>query len=128
MSAQNYPYSLAPMRPVWRDRKAQAFGAAILAAMALSLALRWPIRLADMDAVALLVMLPGMLAFVLAFAPRPATLGNRIAKDLVTAWTALAMFSGDLVLMLVAVPGILALAVLLSWTARAAHLWGADPC
>ncbi len=125
--APAYPYALKPLRPVWADRKARVLGALIAASTMLAVMLHWPRTLQDIDALALTVAFPGALAFVLAFAPRPATRGNRIAKDLVVCWTALGAFAGALLpLMIVAVPVLLALAVFLARTDWARRVWGDD--
>ena len=123
-----YPYRLDPLAPTFGNRRSQAIAAAVCGAVALALWLRGPWTLSDADTIALEVILPGALAFVLAFAPSPATLANRIAKDLVVVWTAFAVFAGDgIVLMLVAVPAVLALAVALARTRVAGSWWGAPP-
>jgi hypothetical protein len=125
--APAYPYALKPLQPVWDDRKARVLGALIVAGTLLACALHWPRALKEIDALALLVLLPGALAFVLAFAPRPATRGNRIAKDLVVCWMALGVFAGTwLPLMIVAVPVLLALAVFAARTEWARRIWGDD--
>lgn len=123
-----YPYAPTPLRPVWHDRKAQALGVFAVLCTAVGLAARWPFALADADTLALLVLFPGALAFVLAFAPRPATRANRIAKDLVTVWTALGVFSGALLpLMIVTVPVWLAVAVFAARLEASRRIWGDDP-
>jgi hypothetical protein len=87
--------------------------------------LRGPLELAALDDVVLRILFPGGLAFILAFAPRPATRSNRIAKDLVVVWLALAVFAGDRVpLMIVAVTGLLAVSVVLASTRFGRALWG----
>jgi len=94
----------------------------------LALWTRAPWSLADLDTIALEVVLPGALAFVLAFAPPPLVLGNRIAKDLVTVWTILAVFAGDrMVLMLVALPAVLAVSIALGHTRLGRSWWGGEP-
>ena len=123
-----YPYRLAPLVPAWGNGKSQALAAFACAAVALALWMRAPWPLADVDTIALHVVLPGALAFVLAFAPAPLVLANRIAKDLVTVWTTLAVFAGDrIVLMLVAVPAVLALAIALGHTRLGRSWWGGEP-
>ncbi len=123
-----YPYALKPLRPVWDDRKAQTLAAFAAACTTLALVLRWPFALADLDAIVLMVLTPGALAFVLAFAPRPATRANRIAKDLVTGWTALGAFAGPLLpLMIVTVPVLLGASVFVARTEFARRHWGDDP-
>src|SRR5262245_63148634 len=89
--------------------------------------MRAPWSLADVDTIALQVVLPGSLAFVLAFAPSPRVLANRIAKDLVTVWTTLAVFAGDrIVLMLVAIPAVLAVSIALGHPRLGRSWWGGE--
>jgi hypothetical protein len=122
----DYPYSLKPLHPVWHDRKARALGGLAVAGTALAIGLHWPASLVDIDKLALLVLLPGALAFVLAFAPCPATRANRIAKDIVVAWTALGAFAGSLLpLMIVTVPVLLAAAVFIARTEVSRRWWSA---
>jgi hypothetical protein len=120
-----YPYASKPLQPVWHDRKARALGAWAVACTMLALALQWPPMLAEVDKLALQVVMPGALAFVLAFAPPPATRANRIAKDLVVCWTALGSFAGSLLpWMIVMVPVLLATAVFIARTDVARRFWG----
>jgi len=120
-----YPYTNTPLTPAWRDHKAQALGATAAVAAAVALWLKLPIAPADLDHIALTIVLPGALAFVLALAPRPATRANRIAKDLVTFATALAVFSGNLLALSIAlVPVLLAFAVGIGATPLGAMWWG----
>ena len=123
-----YPYAPTPLRPVWHDRKAQGLGGFAVACTMTALAMRWPFALSDVDAIALMVLFPGALAFVLAFAPRPATRANRIAKDLVVCWTALGVFAGAyLPLMIATVPVWLAVAVFAARLEASRRIWGDDP-
>jgi hypothetical protein len=123
-----YPYRLAPLVPRWSNGKSRALAALVCAAVAIALWMRAPWSLVDVDALALEVVLPGALAFVLAFAPPPLVLVNRIAKDLVTVWTALAVFAGDrIVWMLVALPAVLAVAVALGRTRWGRSWCGGEP-
>jgi hypothetical protein len=123
-----YPYRLAPLVPAWSSGKSQALAALACAAVVVALWTRAPLSLADVDTIALEVVLPGALAFVLAFAPTPLVLGNRIVKDLVTVWTTLAVFAGDrMVLMLVALPAVLALSIALGHTRLGRSWWGGEP-
>ena len=122
-----YPYRLAPLVPAWSDGKSQTLAALACAAVVLALWMRAPWSLADVDTIALQVVLPGSLAFVLAFAPSPRVLANRIAKDLVTVWTTLAVFAGDrIVLMLVAIPAVLAVSIALGHPRLGRSWWGSE--
>ena len=77
-----YPLPATALRPQWRDRRSQALaGLAVVACLA-ALALRAPIPLSAIDDVALRILLPAGLAFVLAFAPTPGTTVGRIARGL----------------------------------------------
>jgi hypothetical protein len=116
------------MRPVWVDRKAQIIAGLAVVFTAAALVMRWPYSLADIDTIALMIVFPGALSFVLAFAPPPVTRANRIAKDLVCCWTALGAFAGSLLpLMIATVPVWLAVAVFAAKVDALRGLWGDDP-
>jgi hypothetical protein len=107
-----YPYGSAPLVPTWGNGKSQILaGCAVLAAVAATVT-RWPIALGGVDDWALRVLFPAMLAFVLAFAPRPRTRVARIARDLTVAALLAAIFAGQFVpVMIVCFPLLLAAAV-----------------
>jgi len=114
-----YPLSSAALRPSWASRRSRALAAfAVLACLA-ALALRAPIRLAEIDDIALRVLFPAALAFVLAFAPAPGTRVGRIARDLTVLGLALAMFGGDRVpVMLACYPLVLMASVAIDWAGQ----------
>lgn len=83
-----------------------------------------PFALATIDDWALRVLFPASLAVVLSFAPRPATLTGRIAKDLTVVAIVAAIFTGRFVpLMIACFPMVLALAVVLGETSLGRRLW-----
>jgi len=122
-----YPYSQHRLAPAWADRKARALAAVAVTALTLAIWRRSPIAWSELDGLALEVVFPAALAFVLAFAPPPQVLANRIAKDLLVCWTALAALAGHIPLMLVAVPALLALAVAVSFTPLASMWHKGEP-
>jgi len=114
-----YPLPANALRAQWRDRQSQVLAALAVAACVAALALRAPISLGEIDDIALRVLLPAGLAFVLAFAPTPGTRVGRIARVLTVLGLAGAIFAGDRVPLLIACfPLTLMAAVLLDWTAR----------
>ena len=123
--AAEYPFSSRALRPAWASRRSRTFaGLAVVAALA-AIAAQWPIRLVDIDSVTLRVILPATLAFVLAFAPRPASRVGRIARELTVLGLCAGMFAGDrLPLMLGCYPLLLMTAVVLGESRRATLLWG----
>src|SRR4029079_9019648 len=111
-----YPLPATALRPQWRNRHSQALAALSVAACLAALAIKAPIRLAEVDDLALRVLLPAGLAFVLAFAPGPGTGVGRIARDLTVLGLAAAMFAGDRApLMLACYPLALMTSVLADW-------------
>ena len=114
-----YPLPATALRPQWRDGLAQLLAVLAVVACLAALALRAPIRLGELDDVALRILLPAGLAFVLACAPTPGTAVGRIARVLTVLALVAAMFAGDRVpLMLACFPLVLMTSVLLDWAAR----------
>jgi hypothetical protein len=86
------------------------------AASICAIALRLPLQLSAIDDVALRVLLPASLAFVLAFAPAPSTRTGAIARDLTVLALSAAVFGGDgQPVMLACYPLLLMTSVLLGW-------------
>lgn len=113
-----YPLSANALRAQWRNRQSQALAAVAVVACLAALALRAPISLGEIDDIALRVLLPAGLAFVLAFAPTPGTRVGRIARVLTVLGLAGATFAGDRVPLLIACfPLVLVASVLLDWAA-----------
>jgi hypothetical protein len=111
-----YPLPSAALRPSWSNRRSQLLALFAIAACLVALGIRVPIKLAEIDDIALRILLPGGLAFVLAFAPMPATAVGRIARDLTVVGLAAAMFAGDRVpVMLACYPLVLMASVALDW-------------
>jgi hypothetical protein len=107
-----YPYGSAPLVPTWADGKSQVLAGCAVLGAAIATASRWPIALDTIDDWALRVLFPAMLAFVLAFAPRPRTRVGRIGRDLTVAALLAAIFAGRFVpVMIVCFPLLLATAV-----------------
>jgi hypothetical protein len=114
-----YPLPATALRPQWRERHAQALAAVAILAGVAALLLRAPIALGELDDVALRILFPAGLAFVLAFAPTPGTAVGRIARVLTVLALVAAMFAGDWVpLMLACFPLVLMASVLLDWAGR----------
>jgi hypothetical protein len=120
IGVHSYPYGSKPLVPAWHDARSQLLaGCAVLAAAAATVG-RWPIVLAAVDDWALRVLFPAMLAFVLAFAPRPRTRVGRIAHGLTVAALIVAIFAGRFVpVMIVCFPVLLAASVLAGDTPNA---------
>jgi hypothetical protein len=76
-----YPYGARPLRPAWRSVKARSLAGSAVAASALG---SWTAHRADLlpNDIALLTVLPAMLAIPLAFAPEPRTRLGTMSKDL----------------------------------------------
>jgi hypothetical protein len=111
--AAECPFSSRALRPTWASRRSRTFaGLAVVAALA-AFAAQWPIRLVDVDGITLRVALPATLAFVLSFAPRPASRVGRIARELTVLGLCAGMFAGD------------RLPMLLAWLIRFPYLGGA---
>jgi hypothetical protein len=87
-----YPYPDTPLLPQWQSRKAQAQGAFAFVAAALATLIA-PLGTSP-HAIALLIVLPAALSFILAFAPDPSRPTSRLTKDLFVAGAALAVFAG----------------------------------
>jgi hypothetical protein len=117
-----YPLPDAALRPTWASRRSQCLGALVIAAFVLALALRWPVRLADLDDAVLRHGFPAALAFIMAFTPPSSTRVGRAAQDLTVLGLGVAVFAGDwLPLLLACYPVLLMLAVAigeLGWLRR----------
>ena len=112
----NYPLSQRALQPMWRNRRSQISAAASVGAAILALVLRSPIPLADLDDIALRILFPAALAFILAFAPSPGTSVGGIARQLTVLGLCLAVFAGNfLPVMLACYPLILMASVLIDW-------------
>ena len=119
-SQRAYPLPSAALRPSWGNRRSQILALSAVAAGLVALGLAVPIELAEIDDIALRILLPGGLAFVLAFAPMPATAVGRTARDLTVLGLAASMFAGDRVpLMLACYPLVLMVSVGLDWAKQA---------
>ena len=115
-----YPLPSTALRPSWGNRRSQILALVAVAACFAALGLRAPIKLADIDDIALRILLPAGLAFVLAFAPVPATAVGRTARDLTVLCLAAALFAGDrLPVMLACYPLVLMASVALDWARQA---------
>jgi hypothetical protein len=119
-SQHAYPLPSAALRPNWSNRRSQVLAVVAIGACLGALSLRAPIKLAEIDDIALRVLLPAGLAFVLAFAPMPATAVGRTARDLTVLGLATSIFAGDRVpMMLACYPLVLMVSVALDWVRRA---------
>lgn len=120
--ASSYPLSHAQLRPGWTNRRSQVLAATVVAASLAAVALRTPPKLAEIDDITLKVLFPAGLAFVLAFAPAPATRVGRIARDLTVMGLIASMFAGDRVpLMLACYPLVLMASVVIARAGEAAR-------
>jgi len=109
-----YPLPETALRPTWASRRSQCLGALAIAAFVLALALRWPVRLIDIDDITLRHGLPASLAFIMAFTPPSSTPVGRIAQALTVLGLSVAVFAGDwLPLLLACYPVLLMIAVVL---------------
>jgi hypothetical protein len=110
----DYPYGSSPLRPQFGDRWSQIIAGSNLISMGISLSVHatvWPI-----NRLALLVVLPGLLGITLAFAPDPPVPVSCLAKRMTAAGCAVGTFAGSLLApMILAVPAMLALAVVIGW-------------
>jgi hypothetical protein len=112
----SYPLRDAALRPAWRNRRSQMLAAASVGAAILAVILRSPFAISEIDDVALRIVFPAALAFVLAFAPTPGTLVGRIAREWTVLGLCLAIFAGDLLpVMLASYPLVLMVSVLIDW-------------
>lgn len=105
-----YPYGASPLLPAWGSHKSWALAGL---AVACSSAGAWvgTLRGWAPNEVALLAVLPGMLAFTLAFAPEPRTRLGTMAKDLLCLGTCAGALAGHHAhLLIVGVPALLGLA------------------
>ena len=90
--------------------------------------MRWPIKVATADDIALRILVPAILGFVLAFAPPPGTRVGRIAKDLTVLGLALSIFCGDTVPLMIALyPLVLAASVAIGESRFGGLFWSAKP-
>jgi hypothetical protein len=81
-----------------------------------------PLRLSEIDDLTLKVLFPAGLAFVLAFAPAPATAVGRIARELTVVGLTASMFAGDrMPFMLACYPLVLMVSVLIAWARKPAQ-------
>jgi hypothetical protein len=112
-----YPLPSAALRPSWVNRRSRLLALFAIAACLIAFGLETPIGLAEIDDITLRILFPGGLAFVLAFAPTPATRVGRVARDLTVLGLAAAMFVGDRVpVMLACYPLVLMASVAIDWT------------
>ncbi|AWN46081.1 hypothetical protein DK419_06965 [Methylobacterium terrae] len=108
-----YPYGPDPLLPAWGSVKARALAVLALLGAGLGGGIGAAAG-APVNEIALLAVLPGILAFTLAFAPEPATRLGTMAKDLLCLGTAAAPLCGTGIHYAVAaVPVLLAVAVVL---------------
>lgn len=109
-----YPYSGNALTPAWSDRRLWLLASLpVLLALA-AIILQWPLSLSNVDDVALRILLPAGLGFVLAFAPGPSTYVGRIARVGTVVGLAISVFAGDwMPLMLACYPLLLVLSVVL---------------
>jgi hypothetical protein len=120
-----YPLPAARLRPTWGSRRSQCLGALAAAFLVLAVALRWPLRLVDIDDVLLRQGLPAALAFIMAFTPPSATRVGRIAQDLTVLGLCVAPFAGDwLPLLLACYPLLLMIAVAVGEFGLLRRYWG----
>jgi hypothetical protein len=123
-----YPLPEAALRPTWDSRRSRWFGLLAVAAFALALAWRWPVRLIDADDIMLRHGLPAILAFIMAFTPPSSTRVGRIAQDLTVLGLAVAVFAGDrLPLLLACYPVLLMIAVVIGEVIRPRRDRGQGP-
>jgi hypothetical protein len=114
--------------PSWGDRHSRRLAGLAVAAALLAVCLRLPIRPDMLDDVTLRIVFPAMLAFVLAFAPRPSTRVGRIAGDLTVLGLCTSLFAGNYVPVLLALYPLLLVAALAIGASRVGTaVWGSDP-
>jgi len=114
-SPAGYPLPSVPLRPSWTHRRSQLLAAMTIAACLVGVVGRMPVILADVDNIALRILLPGALGFVLAFAPVPGTPVGRIARELTVLGLCASMFAGNFApVMLACYPLLLAAAVIVA--------------
>ena len=108
----SYSYDDWPLVPQWRQTHGLPLGLFVMACCLAALVTQR--ESASLDVLALQVVFPALLAFVLAFAPRPRERTSALIKDLFVVATALACFAGDLQpLLMVLAPFLLGLGVAL---------------
>ena len=109
-TGRDYPYGSAPLRPQWRDRRAQGLALAVTVCAIASITIHigaWRI-----EYLALMILLPALLGITLAFAPDPPAPVSRLAKCLTIIGCAIGTFAGPwLAPMILAVPLLLTLSV-----------------
>ena len=123
----DYPYGSAPLSADWSSPHSRRLAALSVIAALVAIGLQLPLQLAAVDDIALRIAFPALLAFVLAFAPRPRTRVGRIARDLTVCGLCLSVFAGNAVpVMLALYPLVLVAAVVIGESRLGATLWGAD--
>jgi hypothetical protein len=114
-----HPPPEAALRPTWDSRRSQCLSVFAIAAFVLAVALRWPVRLIDVDDIVLRHGLPASLAFIMAFTPQSSTRVGRIAQDLTVLGLGVAVFARDwLPLLLACYPVLLMIAVVIGELGR----------
>lgn len=127
-SPSSYPLPSARLLPSWTNRRSQAFAAAVVGTCLIAIVARTPFGLAEVDDLAVRILLPAGLAFVLAFSPVPGTSVGRIARELTVLGLCASMFAGDLVPVLLACyPLILMASVVVAWVRKASQARSVDP-
>jgi hypothetical protein len=107
----DYPYGAKPLLPGWHSLKGRTLAAMALACAGLA-SYRANMAGLPINDVALLTMLPGMLAVTLGFAPEPRTRLGTMAKDLLCLATGLAPLAHQVMhYLILGVPLLLACAV-----------------
>jgi len=115
-----YPLPSTALQPSLSNRRSQLLAFLAITACLIALRLESPIELAEVDDIALRILFPAGLAFVLAFAPAPATAVGRTARDLTVLGLAASMFAGDRVpVMLACFPLLLMASVAIDWARQA---------
>jgi hypothetical protein len=94
-SSLAYPLPSTRLQPSWSSRRSQILAFLAILSCLIALALDASLQLDQIDDVALRILLPGGLAFMLAFAPTPATAVGRTARDLTVFCLAASMFAGE---------------------------------
>ena len=107
------------MRPTWSNPRSRGLGIVAVASALLAIGVQLPVGIADIDDIALRIVFPASLAFVLAFAPLPSTHVGRIARDLTVLALSGAVWAGSAMpLLLACYPLVLVAAVVLGSLAK----------